>query len=149
MALRGSQEDHPTAGRDAPEAEDAQPSLPDGNCKPERERFGDARRAGYGAAPLPGPALPPAARAAQIENKKSPHVRRAIPIPISKNSLFPHADASTTHRASTHRTSLKHEKRHRGRRAAQLAFVPFPGQGQAVATGASPARRAPELTCSA
>ncbi len=51
MALRGAQGDHPTAGREAPAAKDAQPSGIGGSWKaqegwPERALVGDLRVGG-------------------------------------------------------------------------------------------------------
>ena len=37
MVLRGAQGDHPTEGREAPEAKDAQPSLADENRKAQED----------------------------------------------------------------------------------------------------------------
>ena len=97
MALHGAQGDHPTEGREAPEAEAVQPSQLAVVAKPTESSFGgswwesrnrwnmespagssggSAEGASEGRQPLTGPHLPPAAQAAKTQLKKKPPRRR-------------------------------------------------------------------------
>ena len=98
MALRGAQGDHPTEGREAPEAEAVQPSqlvvvakpmeLSGGESvvrrgswrkmeRPAGSSGGSAEGASEGRQPLTGPHLPPAAQAAQAKTIIRPRARGA------------------------------------------------------------------------
>ena len=97
MVLRGAQGDHPSVAREAPAAEDAQPSQAGGSWKaqedwakclqrgsgdwwdmesPAGSSGGSAEGASEGRQPLTGPHLPPAAKAAKTQLKEKPPRRR-------------------------------------------------------------------------
>ena len=129
MVLRGAQGDHPTKGREAPEAEAAQPSRTCGSWKANgivhwrkpgalKERWkrespagssgGSAEGASEGRQPLTGPHLPPAAKAAQIKFKDKAPVPAGHNCPRKRDfSLFlPRTVRSqTARRAQRPRTS--------------------------------------------
>ncbi|MBB5143435.1 hypothetical protein HNQ38_001532 [Desulfovibrio intestinalis] len=124
MALRGAKGDHPTSGREAPEADAAQPSLNDGiwktlegspvaakYTKAQRGRPGECRGGlGGAAAPNRPPRRPPRRRPKQ-HRRESLRARRAPIVPAKATSFFPfrspHKPVPTEHNTFISKTNPK------------------------------------------